>query len=92
LPDTVNEILDRVLNGHDVAAVVVDAPESGVQRGRFTRTGGSGDQDDTVRFVNQAVDGFLRYFRHTQRCELESTRLFVEESQYDPLAVAGGHR
>src|SRR5690606_13536309 len=55
LADTVDEVLDRVFDRHDVAAVVVDALQGRVQGGRLAGTGGPGDEYDPVGLVDQLV-------------------------------------
>ena len=92
LADAVDEILDGILDGHDVAAVVVDALERRVQRGRLAGAGRAGDQDDPVRLVDQFVHGVLRGVFHAEGGQVQAARLLVEQAQDDAFAVPGGHR
>ena len=90
LADAVDVILDRILDGHHVAGVVVDPLERGVKRGRFARAGGAGDQNDAVRLVDDLIHQRLRPRIHAERGELDASRLLVEQSQHHALAMPGG--
>ena len=48
LADSVDRIFDRILDGQDVAAAVVEMLQRGVERGRLARSGRPGDEDDAV--------------------------------------------
>src|ERR1700730_1268101 len=87
LADAVDVVLDRILDRHDVARVVVEALESCVERGGLARAGGSGDQQDAVWFVDQLIDELLGARVHAEGVEVELARLLVEDTQYDALAV-----
>jgi hypothetical protein len=92
LADAVDVVLDRVLDRHDVARVVVDALERRVQRGGLARAGGAGDQHYAVRLVDQLVDHRLHARLHAERGQFEPAGLLVQQAQHDTLAVPGGHR
>ena len=55
LADAVEVVLDRIFDGHDIAAVIVDARERSVKGGGLTGTGRPGDQDDAVGLVDELV-------------------------------------
>ena len=59
LADAVDVVLDRILDRHDVARVVVQPLERGIERGRLARAGGAGDEQDAVRLVDELVDQLL---------------------------------
>ena len=90
LADAVDVVLDRILDRHDVARVVVQALERGIERGRLARPGGAGDQQYAVRLVDQLVDQRLRRRIHAEAPEFEPPALFVEQPQHHALAMAGG--
>ena len=53
LVDAVELIFDRVFGGDDFCFVVADFQKGAVERGGFSGTGRSSDQDDAVRQFNQ---------------------------------------
>jgi len=92
LPDPVDEVLDWVLDGHDISAVVVNSFQSRIQRRCLTGTGRSGNENNAVRFVDQVINLLSRLRVHAERHQVESTSLFVEQAKYDAFAVTGRHR
>ena len=92
LADAVDVVLDRILDRHDVARVVVDALERRVQRRGLARAGRAGDQHDAVRLVDQLVHQLLRARIHAERIQLQAAGLLVQQTQHHALAVAGGNR
>src|SRR5690606_19075180 len=92
LADPVDVVLDRILDGHDVARVVVDALERGVERRRLTRAGRTGDEQNAVRLVDELVHERLRARIHAERVELQAAGLLVEQTQYEALAIACRNR
>ena len=59
LVDPGHDIFDRVLDRDDLAALVVDLRKAGVKCGGFTRSGGTGDEDDAVGHFDQAAEILL---------------------------------
>ncbi len=90
LPDAVEVVLDRVLDGDDVGVLGVELPEHGVQRRRLSRSGRAGDQNDAVRLANEIAQGRERGVGHPETGQVEPSGLLVEEPQYHALAVRGG--
>src|SRR5882757_1188942 len=88
LPDAVDVVLDRILDGHDVLRVVVQALEGGVQSRRLTGAGRARDEQNAVRLVDELVDQPLGLGVHAQCREIEPAGLFVQNTQHHPLAVA----
>ena len=88
LADAVDVVLDRVLDGHDVARAVVDAVERGIERRRLARARRTGHEQDAVRLVDQLVDVTLRGGIHAERVEVEPAGLLVEQAQHHALAVS----
>ena len=43
-------------------------------------------------FMNQLVDQALRARIHPERVQFQTPGLFIEQTQHDALAVAGGNR
>ena len=91
LGNAVDQVLDRILHRHDVAAAVVQARERGVQRGGLARAGWSGDEENPVRPMDDAVEPGRGLRIHADLFEFEAPRLFVEQAQYHTLAVAAGN-
>ncbi|MQM39515.1 hypothetical protein KBTX_03543 [wastewater metagenome] len=90
LADAVEVILDRVLDGEDVAAAVVEPCDGGVERGGLAGTGGTGDQQDPVGAVDEGVDLAAQPLVHTQVLQVQAPRLLVEQTQHHAFAVAAG--
>src|SRR5882757_6607550 len=88
LPDAVDVVLDRILDGHDVLRVVVQALEGGVQSRRLTGAGRARDEQNAVRLVDELVDQPLGLGVHAQRREIEPAGLLVQTTQHHPFAVA----
>ncbi len=61
------------------------------KRRRFTRTRRTGDQEDAVRLVHHFAQPGQRLFRHAKIVEVQPAGLFVQQSQHDAFAIAGGH-
>ena len=90
LTDAVDVILDRILDRHDVAGVVVEALESGIERGRLSRAGWARDQQDPMGLVEQVVDQLLGARIHPEGAQVEPPGLLVEDAQHHALAVPRG--
>ncbi len=56
LTDTVELIFNRVFDGDNVFAAIVEPAQGGIQGGRFPRTGGPGDQKNAMGLKNQLLD------------------------------------
>ena len=87
LADAVDVILDRILDGQDVAREVVDALERRVQRRRLAGAGRAGDEQDAVRPMDELVHRGLVAVGHAEARQREPARLLVEQAQHDALAV-----
>ena len=55
LPDAVEIILDRIFHRHDIATLVVQTLQHGIQGGGLAGTRRPGDQYDAMRFADHAV-------------------------------------
>src|SRR5262249_44933063 len=87
---TVDVVLDRIFHGHDVLGVVVQALERGIERGGLAGAGGTGDQNDAVRLVDELIHGGLGVRIHAEGVQVEPACLLVENTQHHALAVPGG--
>ena len=87
LADAVDVVLDRVLDGQDIAREIVDALERRVQRRRLAGTGGTGDEQDAVRPMHELVHGRLIAIGHAEVRQRQAARLLVEQPHHDALAV-----
>ena len=79
LTDTIDEILNRILDGHNVAGIVIDAFESRVQCCRLARTRRPRNQDNSMWFVDERVHLVARLIVHTKRGEVEPPGLLVKQ-------------
>jgi hypothetical protein len=91
LADAVDVVLDRVLDRHDVARVVVDLGERRIE---------VVDLPEPVGPVTSMMPWGLRMSSlmmlrlasvHAELLELEAPVVLVEQTQHHPLAVAGRH-
>jgi len=89
LADAVEVVLDRVLDGNDIAALGVELAERGVKRGRLSRPGRPCDQNDAVRLPDEVAQGRERRIGHAQAGEVQPSGLLVEQAQHHALAVRG---
>ena len=92
LVDAGELVLDRVLDGNDLLAWVVELAEGGVERGRFARTGRTRHQHQPVRLGDEGVDHVAKRLVHAQRLEIKTQGALVEDSHHDRLAVQRGYR
>ena len=87
LADARQVIFDGVFDGKDVARLVVQAAQRGVQTGGLAGAGGPGDQQDAVGFAEQFAQGCQGAVRHAQALQFEAPGLFVEQAQYHSFTV-----
>ncbi len=67
LRDAVELVLDRVLDGDDVARDVVQVVQRRVERGRLARTRGAGDEDHALRLADTGQENLQRRLRDPRR-------------------------
>src|SRR5262249_50968964 len=91
LPDAVQLVLDRILDGDDVLVGGVDPRQAGVERSGLPAAGRAGDQDDAVRLVNERIDELQLVADQAQLVELQDGGGAVEQTHDYALAVRGGH-
>jgi hypothetical protein len=84
-------VLDRVLDRDDFHVGRVDLRQRRVQRGGFTGTGRSGDQQDAVRALQHVDEALLEAVGKTQRRKIEYHRFAIENTHHHRLAEAGRH-
>ena len=89
LVDAVHLILDRLLDGDDLAVGLVDVIEAGVERARFARTGRAGDEQDAVGQTEQPLEDFLVVAQKSELGQTEHQARFVEHTHDDAFAVIG---
>src|SRR6202023_298671 len=51
--DSRDSVLDRIFDGDDVDAAMLQQPECGVKRRRLSRTGWPGDEDEALPHLEQ---------------------------------------
>ncbi len=91
LVDTAHLILNRLLGGQDAPVDLVDFVQEGVERGRFSRTGGTRHQDDPVGAVDVALDQLFVARRHPEIFQADELAFALQKTQADTLAVNGRH-
>ena len=87
LADQGHRIFDRILQGHDVEAVVVDVVEHRIERGRLAAAGRACHQDDALGSRDHLLEKLELARFETQTVERHDPFLSVENAQYDVLAV-----
>ena len=56
LADALDSIFDRILDGQDVAAAVVQQAQSGIEGGRLAAAGRARHEDDAIGLVDRAFE------------------------------------
>ena len=92
LDDAVDVVFDRVLGREQFCVRFVDLAQAGVKRGRFTRSGGAGDDDDTVGQLDHVPQGLLHVVRHPELVEIKLDGRTVENTEHDAFAELGRQR
>ncbi len=87
LVDAAQVVLDRVLDGDDLALDVVDARERRVERGGLAAAGRAGDQHDAVRQVQDLLERGAVPRGHAELLEAEQRGAAVQQAQHHRLAV-----
>ena len=62
LVDAFDAILNRILNGADIHARLIEYGQDGIQGRGFTRTGRTGDKNHAVRFFDGTQNNFFVVF------------------------------
>ena len=88
LANAVEVIFDRILDGENVLAAVVELHQRRVQRGGLARAGGPGHQHDPVGSRNDPLHRRVMLGTHAQLAQLQSASLFVQQAQHHPLTMA----
>src|SRR5690606_32014685 len=90
LVDSLQIELDRVFCGGNVGAHLVEFAERGIQRGRFTGTGGPGYQAHAVGQVNGFLEDFERAGIKAKLGHVELQVALVEQTHNDFFAEQRG--
>ena len=89
LADAVEIIFDWIFHRHDVGHGRIDARQRRVQRGGLARSGGPGDQHDAVWLAHQRIHRGERGAFHPQTCELQPSRILVQQTQHNAFTMPG---
>ena len=87
-------VFHRVFHCEDVARARIEPLQGGVQRGRFARARGPGDQHNAMRLIDQAFKAPQCFAFHAHRFQREAAFGLVEQAQHGALAMGtgqGGH-
>src|SRR5262249_39964073 len=76
----------------DVQLVGIHLPQAGIERGRLTRTGGTGDEDDPVRLVDLIFPDRHLVFSKSKILEVYVNRAIIQNTQHALFAVGAGER
>ena len=87
LADRGQAVLHRILDRHDVAPARVERAERGVERCRFARTGGPGDDHHAVGKGEEFAQAREDALRHPERGHRQEGAFAVEQAHHDPFAV-----
>lgn len=87
LADTFEVVLDRVFDGEDIACLVVQSNQAGVQRGGLALTRGASDQQDAMVFTQGVLHQVHIASAHPQMLKRQAPRLFIEQTQHHSLAI-----
>ena len=79
-------IFHRVLDREHLDGGADDGVERGVERGGLARTGRTGDEEDAVRPVDQALEHGVGRVVHAQLLEREEHVRLVQETHHDAFA------
>ena len=89
LHDTFDFVLNGVFGGEDFDVLGVHLAQGGVQGGRLTGTGRTGNDEDTVRTAYHRTNPFLDVFLHRQGVEAQVDDGLVQDTQHDGLTELG---
>src|SRR5204863_9875510 len=87
LIDPVHLIFDWLLDGDDFAIGLVDVVQARVKSARLAGTGRTGNEEDSIRELDQTLEGFLVVAKKPQFGQTEHKARFVEHAHNDAFAV-----
>src|SRR5210317_1865379 len=85
LADTWQLVLNRIFDRDDILFATVQAGQRRVQSGGFTGTGRSGDQENSVVFVDHPLELVQQSATQANFFKRENVRGFIEQAQYNPF-------
>ena len=88
LADAIDGILHRVLDGEDVAGLVVEGAQAGIERGRLAGACRAGDEDDAIGLVQRAAIAGRDTRRHAQRINRHQRAIFLQKAHHHAFAMA----
>src|SRR6266478_4944787 len=91
LVDPSHLIFNRFLDSNDFAVRFVDVIETGVKRSRLAGSSRPGNQQNSIRQLDQALKGFLVVGKKSKLRQAELQAGFIQYAHDDALAVIGGH-
>ena len=87
LHNSLQAVLHRVLDGHDVHAARLHRSQHGIERRRLARTRGTRHEDDSLSRLQQHVNALELVRVHSERVDREHGRPLVENANDDLFAV-----
>jgi hypothetical protein len=85
-------VLDRVLDGDDLAIGRVDLVERAIERGRLAGAGGAGHEQDAVGARDQRLEAPADLGREAELLQRQEHARAIEEPHHDRFAVAPWER
>ena len=92
LVDAFQLVLDRLFHGNDFVGTGVQLGQCGVQGGGFTRAGGAGDEQNTVRARQQQIKALQVVGGKAHGFQAVTHAGAVQHAHNDAFAVHGRHR
>src|SRR5581483_5353013 len=86
LNDSFEIVLDWFFRGQKFGIDRVDLAQTRIKRRRFSRTGRAGGDEDSVRPIDDFVNGFEDVIRHAEHFEVEIHGRAIEHAQNNALA------
>ena len=87
LVDPLDFALHRILDRDDLHVLPVQVVEGGIKRGRFARTGRTGDQDHPTARRQQATEVALHLRIKAEGIHLLQAHILTEDAHHDHLAM-----
>ena len=85
LAHALDRIFDRIFDGEDVAAAVVQRAQARIKRGRLAAAGRAGDEDDAIGLMQRAAEHRVGHAGEPEHIEGNACILLVEDTHDNAL-------